>query len=193
MVNEKDRRREFRSHIDPLPMNKEVKDEWVIERLRANPEYIPGARIFKRKTPYARTGWCLCAEDGLGKVLDMVQWTAALKAFHGQSLAGVEYAGVLSSARSAINEQVEQFRIDNDVPPCGWEIDHIGKDFIVLLRDYWMTMGRCLRTVTRKEMCCHWTPWRKYHLENAELQALTVDEHRALTRKRATTTPPVPP
>ena len=118
----------------------------------------------------------------------MIPWTASLKAYHGQSLGGVEYAAVVKMARTAVNGQVAPLR------KCGFEVDHKETDFIVLLRTYFRErVGKDLRQITRSEMLRHRSRWAAYHEQHARLQVIPVDEHRALTRKRAVATPPVPP
>jgi hypothetical protein len=120
----------------------------------------------------------------------MIQWTVSLKAFHGQSLASVNYMGVLKSARAAVGSQIEEFRVANSVPNYGYEIDHKGKDFVVLLREYWMRQhGRDLKTVTKHEMKKHWVQWSMFHKEHAQLQVLSICEHRRLTSIRRSCIP----
>ena len=194
MTNERDRRREFSSRVQALRFDQPVVDSWIIDRLMAHPDWdkntMGGAcQIMKRRSPYRGTDFCLCSELPDGTIVDMLQWTVALKSFHGQSLRGVEYASVIKNARRAIEDQMSPLR------RRGCDVDHCQTDFIELLRGYFRSCGRELRDVTKDEMKRHRSTWANYHSEFATLQVVPVSTHRELTRarKEATTKPPTFP
>lgn len=96
------------------------------------------------------------------------------------------------AARTVVEPQIRQYRKDNNVPREGFHVDHCGgKDFIALFRDWRgdREIGIRKTRIGRMVRITFSSPddvkgWREFHQKHAVLQAVSVDEHKKLTKQR---------
>ena len=95
------------------------------------------------------------------------------------------------AARTVIEPQVNKFRKENSIPKEGFHIDHCKRNFIDLFNEWRggrdvairkTRIGRMVRMTFRDVEDVK--DWREYHQKHAILQAVSIDQHKLLTKQR---------
>jgi len=169
----------FRRYVeDNIPLGAAV-DGRVLEVLRNHPDYErkcpPGSVV--RREPNPRYGDWMLNIYADGRFRDDISWVAALRG-RGRTRA----ARVARAARLAVEQQVVDFKAR-----CGavGDADHCGEGFAELLKRF--LAGREVELVdddSKVERLALEAEWHEFHLKHAELQILTPEEHRRVTKER---------
>jgi hypothetical protein len=171
----------FRHYVEEnIPLGAAV-DGCVLEVIRNHPDYEskcpPGSVVKRERNP--RCGdWMLVVYQN-GQFRDDISWNVALRR-RGKTWT----TRVAQAARLAVNHQIVEFKARCDATP-GMHADHCGEGFTELFKRF--LAGREVELVEdefKMDRLALESEWQEFHLKHAELQLLTPEEHRRVTKER---------
>lgn len=182
MVSEKEMKRRVREKIEALAYGTIIQDEWLLEIFQCHPEWKEKTQDGKRcivKTYGLNNDFKLVIKEA-DEEKDNFSWIKSIKGHLNHSLRYV----IAKEARRLIQYQISHFRLVNNVPSVGYDIDHCEIDFKDILNNWLGTINKTMENITLEELRCHGQDWMTYHQKHASLQAVSKQEHKLLTKKR---------
>lgn len=175
-------REEFLDRISGIGFGETIVDSRLLEIMRADPRCCGDIDLVKIKH-----GGSFMIMAGNVEV----SYRTAIKRFLGLKHTRTRRTWIAAAARSTIQLQITEFRRRNKVAR-GMDIDHIGRDFCELWRDWLCKEGLDesvvkIRKVGRVFVLADSVlrkSWREYHRERAVLEPVSKDEHRIRTKVR---------
>jgi hypothetical protein len=181
----------LRELVDSIP-DGDVTDKRVLDKIvhhRDWETWHKGAQIFKGS---ARGGPALFSERD-GEILE-IGIDCIARGELGLKQGKSQNTKVQLAMRGAADAQIQAFRVSNNVPRTGWQVDHAGRGFAALKKE-WLDLngldsdyldtyhdkGRGVRLFADDALN---QSFASYHMEHAVLEAVTEEEHRRRTRER---------
>lgn len=182
-------KKKFREEMDKIGYHNVVNNEWVINILKCHPEWDEktnkGNRLIVKGYGLNNDFELKIFDETQYVELDRISWVKSIKCHLGYSIRYYDKIKITKLARKLILDQILTFRINNNVPREGFHIDHHGKDFQVIFNE-WMSsyLGKDMETITEEDILKNQFNWQQYHITHAKLQALSIEEHKKITRER---------
>lgn len=185
---EMEMKKKFREAMNKVEYFTTVKDEWVLDILKCNPEWDQKTNHGKHRIIKGcglNNDFKLLIYDELQwKELDSISWVKSIKCHLGHSIRYYGKVKIAKIARELVLDQIIEFRIKNNVPREGFHIDHYEKNFQEIFNEWMEQIGKNMDTITEQEIIKHQEEWKSYHKKHAKLQCLSIADHKQITRER---------
>jgi hypothetical protein len=186
LISEKAR---LRGLLDPVPYGVPITDEAILTELRHHKDWDEACNVRKRRIG---PGEEFVLEVYIGNVFkDDIGWVTALRYKLGLTIPQDNpLHGIRKAFRDEVRPQIRALGADSRVS----EVDHTGKDFAQLRREFLeeeglqesdlkakQTQGSFKWAFVDRALASRWT---RYHEQNCELVVRSKEEHRKLTAER---------